>query len=364
MNIVKLNFMKRALPLLSAIILSIFAINAKAQSEFSGLIRSGPADATKLLNAYSDPLFKGFGAGMNSGWFSTAKAKKLLHLDVRILASAAFIPSSDKTFDVTKIGLSSNIKPADPSQTLAPTIGGNRNNGGPTLDVYDDNGRKVESFTLPSGKLPVIPTPQLQVTIGLIKNTDLTLRGFPKVDLGDDVGSVSMIGFGLKHDLIQDFVGKTASKVIPFDLAIALAYSRLNMSVPLDVQPDAGSRPASGQHAADYSNQHVDGHFNSFLVQAILSKQLLFFTPYVTLGYNTANANVAAIGNYPVTTGSTLTGDETYTVYTNPVNIKETSISGFRADLGFQLSLGFFKVYASYTAAQYHSVNGGIGFGF
>lgn len=350
--------MKKYMPLLCAVVFTITTLSASAQSYLSELIKSGPQDATKLVNAYGNPLFKGFGIGMNSGWNSTAKAKKLLHFDLRINATSAFIPSSDKTFDIAKIGLSDRLKPADPNNTLAPTIGGDRSNDGPTINEYDDNGRKVGSFSTPSGKVPVIPTPQIQLTVGLIKNTDVTVRGFPKINLGDDIGSVSMIGFGIKHDLIQDFAGKMGSKIVPFDLAVAFAYSRLNMSVPLNVQPDQGTQPASGQ-SADFSNQHVEGHFNSFLAQVILSKQLLFFTPYVALGYNTAHTNVAAIGNYPVTTG-----DDTYTVYTNPVNIRENSISGFRADIGFQLSLGFFKIYATYSAAQYHSVNGGIGFGF
>ena len=40
-----------------------------------------------------------------------------------------------------------------------------------------------------------------------------------------------MIGIGIKHDIIQDFVGKKADKLIPFDLAIAFGYSRLNMNI-------------------------------------------------------------------------------------------------------------------------------------
>ena len=364
MKSVYFSSMKKTITLLTIVTLFAATFKANAQSDLSELIKSGPQDATRLLSAYANPIFKGFGVGMNSGWNNTAKAKKLLHFDLRISATAAFIPQSDKTFDVTKIGLSDKLRPADPQHTIAPTIGGDRNNTGPALDVYDNNGHKVESFTTPSGKLPVIPTPQVQLTIGLIQNTDLTVRGFPKIRLGDDVGSVSMIGFGLKHNLVQDFAGKTGSKIVPFDLAIAVAYSRLNMSVPLDVKPDNGATPANAQQSSDFSNQHVEGHFNSFLVQAIISKRILFVTPYLAVGYNTASTNAATIGNYPVTTGATLTGESTYTTFSNPIHINQNSISGLRADVGFQLTLGFFDIYASYSAAQCHSVNGGIGFGF
>jgi hypothetical protein len=149
---------------------------------------------------------------------------------------------------------------------------------------------------------------------------------------------------------------------IPFDLAVALGYSRLNMSVPLDEQPDQGAQPADGKQA-DFSNQHFEGHFNSFIAQAIISKKLVFFTPFLTVGYSTANADVSTIGNYPVTTGETLL-TPTYTTYPNPIHIKETTVNGVRADIGFQLDLAFFRFYASYSAAKYQSFSGGFGFGF
>jgi hypothetical protein len=82
------------------------------------------------------------------------------------------------------------------------------------------------------------------------------------------------------------------------------------------------------------------------------------------VGYNTASTHFAAVGNYPVTTRENLvTGHEYYTVYTDPVNINETSISGFRTDIGFQINFGF-SLYVAYSVAQYSSVTGGFGFSF
>jgi len=356
--------MKRITPLLIIVIILVTGFRSSAQSVFSDLIKSGPGDATKLLNAYAEPLFKGFGNGMNSNWNNTAKTKKLLHFDLRISATGALVPSSDKSFDVTKIGLSDHVGPKDPTQTITPTFAGDKNGTPPTLNFYDDNHQKVSEFQMPSGKLSIIPSPQVQLTIGLPKNTDITLRGMPQINFGSDVGSVSMIGIGIKHNIIQDFVGKRADRIIPFDLAIALAYSRLNMSVPLDVQPDEGAQPENAQQSTDFSNQHFEGHFNSFLAQAIISKKLVFFTPFLAIGYSTANANVAAVGNYPITTGATLLAQPTYTTFRNPINIKENTVSGMRADLGFQLDLAVFRLYASYSLAKYQSVSAGIGFGF
>ena len=350
--------MKKIYNLLTITFLFLSTTIVNAQDNFADLIKSNPADATKLLSAYANPLFKGFGLGQNSGWNNTARAKKLLHFELRISASAAFVPASDKSFDVTKIGLSSHIGPADPAQTIAPTFAGNKDNGGPLLNIYDDNHKQVGQFNTPAGQIGFIPAPQIQITVGLIDNTDVTARAVPKINF-DGTGSASMFGFGFKHDIMQDIVGKTADALIPFDLALAFGYSHLNLDVPINVDADFNSQPASGSQNSDFSNQHIKGSFNNFMLQAIISKKLLFFTPFFSVGYNSTHTKIAALGNYPLTTG-----DNTYTVYTNPVSLSQSSVNGIRADLGFQLNLGFFRIYASGSLAQYKSADVGIGFGF
>ena len=354
--------MRKFYPLLLTVIFSVIAYNANAQSGFSDIIKIAPGDATKLLQSYGQPLFKGFGVGMNSGWANTAKPKKLLHFDLRITASAAFTPNSGKSFDVSKLGLTS-VSPADPNQTIAPTIGGERDNDGPTLNINNtkNSPNGPSTVTLPKGYLPVIPFPQVQLTIGLMDRTDLTVRFIPNVKVGSDVGSVNMIGFGLKHDVTKYIFGP-ARKVVPFDLSVLFAYSRLNLKADLNVQPEDGATPENSSQQTDFSNQYSDAHFSSFLAEAIISKKMLFFTPFLAVGYNTASTNLTTVGNYPVITGNNGTND-TYTVYTNPVTIRETSINGFRADAGFQLDLGI-HIFASASLAQYKSVNAGIGFGF
>jgi len=364
--------MRKPHPLFIVLVIIFATINAKAQSGFSDLLQTSPANATKLIDAYGQPLFKGIGVGMNSDWTNTAKPLKLLHFDLKIAASAAFTPASDKSFDVTQIGLTNNVRLDPGSQSpITPTIGGERNNNGPQLGIYDNNNRKLGDFTMPSGKLPVIPAPQLQLTVGLIHSTDLTIRAIPSISVGSDVGSVSMIGFGLKHSISQYIFGP-AAKVVPFDLSVMLAWSRLNLNYNLNVQPaqnadgngTAQHDPNDSNNNTDFSTQHTDAHFTSFMGEAIISKKLLFFTPFLAVGYNTGSTNFAIVGNYPITTSSNITGTQDYyTIFTNPVTIHETSISGMRADIGFQLNLGI-RIFASATLAQYKSVNGGIGFGF
>lgn len=355
--------MKKSHNLLLTCIMLLLGTQLHAQDYISALIKSGPGDATKLANAYLQPMFKGFGYGINSGWNNTAKTKGLLGFELRAGTSIMFIPSADKTFDITKIGLSNNVRPADAGKTITPTIGGNTRPA--QISIYDDNNNKLQTLTLPAGVLSVVPAPQLQLTAGLVYHTEATLRAMPTINFGGNIGSISMIGFGLKHNILQDFVGKTADKIIPVDLAISAGFTRLNYRLAVNVQPDQGAQPKDNQQNTDFSNQRVEGKFDGFNAELILSKKILFFTPFASVGFLTSHTNVGLLGNYPITTGINNIAEQqpTYTTFTNPVSIKENSVSSAKATVGFQLSFVFFKFYASYTASQYQSVNAGLGFG-
>ncbi|UEG51757.1 hypothetical protein LLH06_12365 [Mucilaginibacter daejeonensis] len=347
---------KPLLPLI--MVLSLGLYQAKAQDGVSQLLRTAPDDATKLLNAYADPLFKGLGTGINNGWANTAKSKGLLHFELRVSASGTFTPTGDKSFDVTQLGLSNNVRLAPGSPSTSPTFGGNSGATPAKLDLYSNNGNKVDQFTLPGRITPITPAPQVQLTLGLIHNTDVTIRYIPKVKLGsDNIGKLGLIGFGLKHNIMEDIFGGIGGKLVPFDLAIAAGYTRLNYELPLEVRPSSGKVPdASSVGRTDFSDQRLEGHFNGFNLQAIISKKLVFFTPFAAVGYNTTRANVALAGNFPVTNGLA-----TYTVYTDPITIKRNAINAFKVDAGFQLDLAIFKFYASGSLAKYKSVTAGIG---
>lgn len=359
--------MKKLYTLIFIAVLTVTAFKASAQNSSNGgfdqLIKSSPTDVMKLMDAYAEPLFKGFGVGLNSGWNNTAATKSFLHFDLRITANYAMVPTVDKTFDVTKIGLSSHLTPDASSPTnIAQSFGGDKGAANPILRINDDNGAKIGSFTMPKAILSGIPAPNIQLTVGLLRNTDLTVRATPTIDLGTDAGKVNMIGFGIKHDLIQDFVGKGLFK--PFDLAIAFNYNHLGYTNNLNITPSG--TPAPGQPTnADFSNQQINAGFNAINIQAIISKKLLFFTPFASVGYQSSKTNFAVNGNYPVQSTAAGQGNN-YVVISNPVTINETSVSGMRGDVGFQLNLAVFRLYAAYSVSGggYNSVNGGIGFGF
>lgn len=322
-----------------------------AQKDISKLLKSSSDDSKLLIEAYLSPMFKGFGTGLNSGWNNTARTQKLGHFELRVSASGAFVPTADKSFDITKIGLSSNIRPSDPNAVIAPTVAGG-NMAAPQVDIYLGTHKIISKYTLPSGvDFPAVPAPQIQGTIGLPKGIDFTLRLMPKINLGD-VGSVYMIGGGLKVDLMRCIKGKEVVKALPFELAVAAGYTQFRYNLLLDVQ-------APG---TNFTNQSLDGSISGFNLETIISKKiiskkLLTFTPFLSVGYNSSRTNVSLNGDYPIQTGL-----NTYTTYSNPININKRYVSGLRANVGFQYDLLFLRLYGSYSVAEYNSVNAGIGF--
>ena len=330
---------------------SALCIPGFAQSDIEGLFKSSQSDAQKLIQAYMNPFFKGMGTGLNSGWNNTAASKKLGRFELRFGLTGAMIPEKDKTFDVTKLGLSSNLEPSNPALVLSPTIGGTKI-AGPSMTLKN-GGSTVGTFLMPQGaELPFVPAPQLQASIGLIKGLELTLRTMPTIKLGDKAGSIGMTGAGLKINLVRMLAGKKTDKVLPFDIAAAIGYTKLSYNLPLDVQTSNST----------YTDQVLKAKFTGVNVEAIISKKLAFFTPFASIGYQSAKTTIDLKGTYPFETGAQGANDQ-YTTIVDPIAISQKDISGLRTNLGFQLHLAFLRVYGSFSLGAYKSFNAGLGLG-
>jgi hypothetical protein len=276
--------------------------------------------------------------------------------------SGAIVPGKDKTFDINSLGLSNRLQPTDPTKTITPTAAGSKTEG-PLLTVRDDQGREIDEFRLPGGtNPPFIPAPQLQATVGLIKGIDVSLRAIPTVKIGD-VGSVNMIGGGLKVELLPLIAGKTAGKLLPFDVALAFGYTQFSYTKELDYTPPPGSPEIKNK------NQQIEAKVSGINTQLILSKKLLIFTPFLAIGVNSSKTSGGLKGDYKVITGSNtvigvpVTYTPKYEIKTDPVTLDKKNFSAFRSDIGFQLNLAFLRLYASYSASEYNSFNAGLGFG-
>ena len=323
----------------NTVLLSAFfmPLSLMAQDEVGDLITGSPADATKLINAYANPAFKGFGLGLNSGWANSAKSIGVFRFDLRITATAAMAPKKDQSFDVSKLGLTS-MTPVPGSNVISPSVVGAETQG-TRMQMNND---PTDQFNLPKGiGFNYIPSPQVQLTVGLPKNVDISLRYSPTIDL-DENGKFSLFGIGAKIEVLPLILGKT-EKLLPFDLAVAGGYTKLKYELPLDVN--------NGQ----YTDQILKTEFGGFSAEAIISKKLSIFTPFASIGYNTAQHKINALGTYDFNDGGS--------TKKNPIKIDDQSINALKATAGFQLKLAVLKLFASYTLSEYNYVNAGIGLG-
>lgn len=345
--------------------LFLSALTVSAQSDIAEIVKAGPQNATELANAYIKPAYKGFGMGLNSGWFNTARPHSLGGFDITFTGNIAFVPTDQRSFDVRSLTLDNRyIAPTGPNYTAQTVVG--EDVEGAHFNVYNPNDPvtanriPVGSFNMPGGTgLNFVPTPTAQINVGLIKGTEVSVRFIPTIRFDSKDGQVNFYGFGLKHDIKQWI---PVIKDLPFDLSIAGYYSSLKLTYNQELNPDMGTTPENPDLPTDFSNQQLETKFDAYNINAIISKKISVITFWGNVGYNHIHSKIGLFGNYPVTTR--LVPTPKYTVYTDPVVIDNNEGSGVTAQAGFRLKLAFFTLQGSGAVGQYSAVNAGIGFSF
>jgi hypothetical protein len=342
--------------LLSSFILSLCSLAAFAQNEddLANFLKAGGEDASELIEAYIKPVVTGVSYGMTGGWYHTAKTHKPLGIDIGISMNLAFIPTSENYFDPSKF-LSS-------STTFANTT--NPGEGGPTIfgpkdattytASYDPDGQgplatQNITFDGPEGLnmkkeigFAAVPVPMAQIGIGLIKGTDLKIRLVPKREFGES--EIQMFGLGVMHDIKQYIPG---IKLLPFDLSALVAYNSVKGETSL-INTDTGdSRPDSQDGKFDYK-------FNSWVIQAVISKKISVVTGYVGVGYNIVKTNADIRGTY------TIQGSNANFDVTNPVSIDFKNNSP-RLTAGIRLKFGPLYLNTDYTLQKFSMWSTGLG---
>lgn len=344
--------------LLMSFLFGPMALKAQNENDMISFLNAGQEDASKLMNAYLNPMIEGLSYGFNGGWAQTAKAHKTLGFDLMITANAVFIPSSKNFFDPNKLGLSEYTTftpdPANPNG-LAPTIVGPGYSSTYTsqLDVNGDGTPdQTMTFDGPEGldfkdkiKVSGIGAPAVTLGIGIYKNTDLKIRWLPEV--GSEDSKIKMFGLGVMHDIKQHIPG---IKLLPFDLSVLAAFTNIKGHSSLEGQfpnPDA-SKP-----------QVVNYDMNAWLVQAMISKKISVLTVYGALGYNAVKTTTDVKGSYTVYQDQSGAGQDL--IFTDPVALTFKN-NGMRGTAGFRLKFAVVCLSADYTFQEYNTLS--VGFGF
>ena len=328
-------------------ILIFISIRSQAQIE---QIFSARDDAQIYLNHYLSPVMNGLMSNLNNSWYSSGKTHKKWGFDITISASASIIPENEKAFqfiasEYNHLSLSSG------SETL-PTAAG----GVSTTTLEATNSEGSITFNAPDGVgdqwpdkffIPVsVPSPMIQIGVGIPSKTDIKLRYFPKVTNNEI--SFGMIGIGIQHDLTQHF--KVLDKIPTLHISGLGAFTHTSLIyniIDSGVQGD---------------NQSLEMSINTYTIQVIGDIDLKLINFYLGIGYTNGTSNIDALGTYKYdfNNNGTFSNDE---IITNPLQLN-FMVSGMKTTAGVRFNLGPVKIFADYSLQKYPAVSTGLALSF
>jgi len=164
---------------------------AIGQQDVTQLLKAGVEDANTLIESYISPFGNAFGATMNSGWFNTAKAHKPLGFDLTVTLNAIQIPEKFQSFDLKDLTFKNLVVDGN-NNTMASTLFGDTamgpeigiRMGNPLYPLNPGSGPDTVllNFPAPPGLgLPYFAFPNVQLRVGIYKNTDIMFRYIPKI---------------------------------------------------------------------------------------------------------------------------------------------------------------------------------------
>jgi hypothetical protein len=366
--------MKKILLIPVFILTVVFTTNqANAQvNDVGELLRSGVNDSNLLIENYIRPYANGFGANLNTGWNNSARPYKKFGFDLRFNAAFAIVPSSDQFFNIVELENQFEEIEVLNSSGFTPTIAGESNSRAVVGRTYTNpsTGQQEElfSFEMPDGTgFSYAPTPMIQATVGLIKDTDVSLRLVPTISTPDVDGEVSLFGFGAKHGLNQWIPG---GAMLPVDLSVQFGYTKFTFDVQTDVNPESGSDIYNSYDASEWDGQEVSIESSGYTANLLVGKSLPILSVFAGIGFQSSTTDVGAIGSYPVTVpnenynASTQPETKAIEAITDPINISIDGTNTVHGLAGFRLRFGFIAISGSYTLSDYPVANVGVGLSF
>ena len=330
-----------------------------AQKNMVQFLAAGKQDANKLISSYVSPFLNTFGNNLNNGWYNTADPLKLGRFCFTLGTTVSFVPSAERNFtidpaDYNMIGTPSN-QPVE-----NPTMFG-KNKTGQVIDVVykDVPGSPKIPLKLPSGSgISFSPLPVAQLSVGLIKGTELMARIFPKINVGGY--KLGYFGLGLKHSIKQWI---PVIKKAPFDLSFIAAYTKASFELTKGpfLSPESGVLDTIN---ANYSEQAIKFGSNAWNANLIISKKFTVLTVFGGFRLSHSKTNLDLTGNYPITIYNN-SGTKTICNLLDPVSL-EGSGTQFGLNAGLRVKLGFIAICAegTFVPGGYSSATAGLALGF
>ncbi|MEX2462752.1 MAG: DUF6588 family protein [Balneolaceae bacterium] len=353
------------------VVLTAVSFPAKAEAQDihpEDILRAGAGDAQILMGEYFKPFSIGFGNGLNAGWFTSPKPHQKYGFDFRISATAALVPNHDMIFDVEELNLNELELVDGPRRT--PTLFGQDITPASLGSYYTnpETGQTEElfSFEMPPGlDFRYVITPMAQLTLGLIYDTDVTFRFFPSSTFENDF-NVNMWGFGIQHGINQ-WYNPTNDKL---DLSIQIGYTKINSTVYFDVEPEFEPNTEDNNPPSTWENQNSNFNSDGLTVNLLAGRQFKYFTAYGGLGFQKSGISIDVNGTYPtvepVDPSEYTPGGPTkkITPVTDPFEMELRNNIRPQLLLGGRMRFATITLSATYTLAQYQSLNVGFGLSF
>lgn len=254
-----------------------------------------------------------------SAWYSTAKGLDKFQVDISIHANALFIPNRRQSFTVSNSDFSSfEIRGGNESASIPTALGGDTN----TFFDFTLDGGEYELQAFEGVNEDVLAHPYIQASVGLWKETDLTVRYSPKVKI--DVSDYQIFGLALKHNLSQ-----YNRKENGVEVAVLLSYSKFDLDLFFDPFVLESTNPQPGEvPLATIESIIVDA--DAWLFQFIGSKSFGKFEISGSLGLTRNNFKYE------------LGGDDTIvlSLFNKSLEILEEDRTNFKGDIGVNYHIG------------------------
>jgi hypothetical protein len=315
--------------------------------------------------AYVKPVVSAFGSNLNSGWVSQFPASTVLafHLDLKIVAMGSFFANDTKTFStnsqfyfdnnqIDAILRNSGYTPGTAQYNAIFAAMQNRafdvNFSGPTITGKKSDYLQInfpsqtitaqgQSYTVNSkqigvtdvkgflDEIPALPTAAVQLTVGTVFGTNISVRYFPDTDI-KDMGKFTFWGIGAIHN-----IGVWFPNPLPLDISVGYFMQKMKVGTIFE---------STETLLGAYASKTLGG----------------FFTPYLGLTTETSKTTVS----YDYTSNQTLNGVPVVAHFS--LDLEGENTAG--AVVGFNLNLAIVNINVDYKFAKTSTASAGISFGF
>jgi hypothetical protein len=329
--------------------LSITSTNAQLFDGIENILLTSTEDARILAEGYTAPLGKTLTYALNSGWATSPKTHKKLGFGLTIGCAPPFVPDADQVF--TPTGLTSLSVPSGSLPTVFGGGGDQQLNFSFSESVLGNEVEYDGKLSFPGGlkdELPLgtIPAPIVQASVGVVFDTDLLVRFIPTIEMQGS--TFSLIGFGLKHNIMQYF---GPLDKLPLNVSVLAAISKASFEYDLSDSTFGGNS----------SNRKMTFEADTFTIQALASIDLPVISAFAGLGYNAGDSQFDVSGDYSIP--YTVSGVNFSRILEDPISIASEA-SGVMGIVGARLNLLFLKIFANYTIQEYNTLTAGISFNF